>query len=90
VESEDAVVILSLPNRAVSSDGTFALPSWKSLGFRDPAHPFSHTISSIESITSLGTPMAEIVPEPDTLALLGGALAVFAIFTLIRRKRRRK
>jgi hypothetical protein len=83
-------VILSLPNPAVSSDGVFALLGWRSLSFRDPAHPFASTINSIESITTLGTPMAEIVPEPDTLALLGGALAVFAIFTLIRRKRRRK
>ena len=83
-------MILSLPNPAVSSEGVVALFGWRSLGFRDPAHPFASAISSIESITTLSTPMAEVVPEPDTLALLGGALAAFAIFTLIRRKRRRK
>jgi hypothetical protein len=64
-------------------------PGWTTLAFTGP-HPVAATVALSDSITTLDAPAAEIVPEPDTLALLGGALAVFALVTLIRRKRRRK
>jgi hypothetical protein len=84
-------VILSLHNPAIPLEGAAARPAvWTTIAAN--AHPLSSTFNAFggESITALDAPAAEAVPEPDTLALLGGALAVFALVTLIRRKRRRK
>jgi hypothetical protein len=43
-----------------------------------------------DSITALDGPPLDNVPEPDTLAILGGAIAAFAVVALIRRNRRGK
>src|SRR5262245_47762499 len=90
-ELKDAVVIWSLFNPAVPSEGAFARLGWR--GFALIATlPYALTspAGASDGITTLETGAAAIVPEPDTLALLGGALAVFALVMLIRRKRRRK
>jgi hypothetical protein len=44
----------------------------------------------VDNIAALESPPSGSVPEPDTLALLGGAIAAFAVIALIRRKRRGK
>ncbi|HEX2114925.1 MAG TPA: PEP-CTERM sorting domain-containing protein [Alphaproteobacteria bacterium] len=43
-----------------------------------------------DSITTIEGPQLDNVPEPDTLAILGGAIAAFAVVALIRRNRPRK
>jgi hypothetical protein len=82
---------LGLPNRAISSESAFARLGWTGLGLVGTVlHALAATASASDGITTLDTSAAAIVPEPDTLALLGGALAVFALVMLIRRKRPRK
>jgi hypothetical protein len=84
-------VILSLPNPASLSEGAVSLLGWRSFGFVGTGTQPLASIGAFEGgITTFDAQIAETVPEPDTLALLGGALAVFALVTLIRRKRRRK
>jgi hypothetical protein len=41
------------------------------------------------SIRTIEGPPLDNVPEPDTLAILGGAIAAFAVVTLARRNRRK-
>jgi hypothetical protein len=43
-----------------------------------------------DTITTIEGPPLDNVPEPDTLAILGGAIAAFAVVALIRRNRPRK
>lgn len=79
-------MILSLPNPAAPPEGAVRPAVWTPAG----AAPGPTLAAFNEGISALDSPADETVPEPDTLALLGGALAVFALVTLIRRKRRRK
>jgi hypothetical protein len=44
---------------------------------------------SDSSITTIEGPPLDNVPEPDTLVILGGAIAGFALVTLIHRNRRK-
>jgi hypothetical protein len=90
-ELKDAVVIWSLPDPAIPSEGVLSLLGWRSFGFLGTGpYPLASTNAFEGGITTLDAQIAEVVPEPDTLALLGGALAVFALVMLIRRKRRGK
>lgn len=84
-------MILGLPNPAIPSEGALSLLGWRSFDFLGTgSSPFASTNAFEGGITTLDAQIAEVVPEPDTLALLGGALAVFALVMLIRRKRRGK
>ena len=45
------------------------------------------TLQGGENLAELEGPPLDNVPEPDTLAILGGAIAAFAVVALIRRRR---
>lgn len=45
------------------------------------------TLPGGENPAELEGPSLDNVPEPDTLAILGGAIAAFALVALIRRRR---
>jgi hypothetical protein len=55
----------------------------------NPISPIAGLLG-VDNITTIEGPPLDNVPEPDTLAILGGAIAAFALVALIRRNRPRK